>query len=393
LAKAAGAPQLATRVTAELMRFIHHHQEETQRNVVVLDPGMRLERRLDPTYINNCDALRKNHPEGASLVTNRWSGSFLDLVGFSGSYFGFAPVQDPKHAAALSALKLGLFGVEAEMAYYIRQPGHGGAPSMLDAGVKKHGVKRLPNGEINQLLGLSGSYIVRYVIERPLSVHLLGIAAEAAGSACASHPEATGIAVLAAASSLPGQLCALCGGGCCTRGDKHAYLNAPTLRLFMDAHPHLSADEVMAAYLDRVATRTQSGSCINHTRQGCCLRREMRSDTCNRFACESLARLQAAQREAQPVQMILVVRRKQDQWRRTDPGLDNAINGGAVLCEAGTRRIRKGMQGQACAIDHALSNGHSKTLQECTRPPILVEHRAAARAGVEPCQIKYRWAR
>lgn len=170
LASAAGAPQLATRVTAELMRFIHHHPEKAGRSVVVLDPGMRLERRLDPTYINDCDALRKNHPQGASLVTNRWSGSFLDLVGFSGSYFGFAPVQDPKHAAALSVLKLGLFGVEAEMAYYIRQPGHGGAPSMLDAGVKKHGVKRLPNGEINPLLGLSGSYIVRYVIERPLNL-------------------------------------------------------------------------------------------------------------------------------------------------------------------------------------------------------------------------------
>ena len=170
--------------------------------------------------------------------------------------------------------------------------------------------------------------------------HLLGIAAEAAGSTCASHPEAAGIAAPAAASSLPGQLCALCGGGCCTRGGEHAYLGAPTLRRFMDAHPDLSTEEVVAAYLDRVALKTQSGSCINHTRQGCSLPREMRSDTCNRFACESLARLQAAQREEYPVQVVLVVRRKQDQWRRTDPGLDNAVNGAAVLCEAGTRRMR-----------------------------------------------------
>jgi len=138
--------------------------------------------------------------------------------------------------------------------------------------------------------------------------------------------------------SLPGRLCALCGGGCCTRGADHAYLGAPTLRRFMDAHPDLSTEAVVAAYLDRVTDKTQVGSCINHTRTGCSLPREMRSDTCNDYACASLAEVQGAPRE----QVVLVVRRKQDQWRRDRADLDNAVNGAAVLSEAGMRRMRIG---------------------------------------------------
>ena len=168
--------------------------------------------------------------------------------------------------------------------------------------------------------------------------HLLRVLAAIADTP-AETPAAADDAAATAPSSLPGQLCALCGGGCCTRGGDHAYLSVPTLRRFMAAQPQLSNDEVLAAYLDRVAPSTEHGSCINHTRQGCSLPRDMRSDTCNRYACESLARLQAAQRDEAPVQVVLVVRRKQDQWHRATPGLDNAVNGGAVLFESGTRRF------------------------------------------------------
>lgn len=174
--------------------------------------------------------------------------------------------------------------------------------------------------------------------------HLLKIAGEAAAAAPTGPTGPSGpdigadSATPAVASSLPGRLCALCGGGCCTRGGEHAYLSAPTLRRFMDAHPGLSTDQVVAAYLDRVAVKTQSGSCINHTRDGCSLPRAMRSDICNSYACESLTRLQAAHHE-HPVQVVLIVRRRQDQWRRADPGLDNAFTGGAVLRESGTLRV------------------------------------------------------
>lgn len=167
--------------------------------------------------------------------------------------------------------------------------------------------------------------------------HLLQIVDEARGLEPAvpngAEPAAT------AASTLPGQLCALCGGGCCTRGGDKAYLGAAAMRRFMDARPELSPDQVVAAYLGRVAARTQAGSCINHTAQGCSLPTDMRSDTCNRFSCESLARLQAAQRGTEPVHAVLVVRRKQDHWHRNEPGVDNAVNAHAVLGETGTRRF------------------------------------------------------
>lgn len=175
--------------------------------------------------------------------------------------------------------------------------------------------------------------------------HLMAIAAEAAAMAPASVPHAdddTGAAAAAAGSTLPGRLCALCGGGCCTRGGDQAYLNAPTLRRFMDVQPQLSPDEVVAAYLERAAAAPMAGSCVNHTRAGCSLPRSMRSDVCNRFACPPLARVLAAQRAGQPVPVVLVVQRAQDHWRRGDPALANGVTGAAVLRESGVRRMAPG---------------------------------------------------
>ncbi len=144
-------------------------------------------------------------------------------------------------------------------------------------------------------------------------------------------------------SSMPGRLCALCGGGCCTRGTEHAYLSAATVRRFMDSQPQLSPEQVIAAYLDRLTSVTQAGSCINHTRAGCSLPREMRSDICNRYACASLAKLQVAHGGvAGTVHPVLVVRRKLDQWHRDDCGLDNAVNGTALLRETGVRHMPRG---------------------------------------------------
>ena len=157
---------------------------------------------------------------------------------------------------------------------------------------------------------------------------------------------APGATSAACASTMPGQLCALCRGGCCTKGGDQAYLSSATMRRFMDANPACSPTEVADAYLARVPVSTQAGSCINHTREGCSLPREMRSDICNRFSCPSLARVQAAQR-AGMVQAVLIVRRKQDHWNRAEPELDNAITARAVLLESGLRRIGRIFAAQA----------------------------------------------
>jgi hypothetical protein len=169
-------------------------------------------------------------------------------------------------------------------------------------------------------------------------VHLLQIVAEVRCIDTVTLPAASVPAAPATTSSMTGRLCALCGGGGCTRGGDKAYLSAETMRRFVDSQPALSAGEVVAAYLDRVADQTQAGSCINHTGRGCSLPKEMRSAICNRFSCKSLARLQAAQRAQEPVHAVLIVRRKQDHWDRAEPGLDNAVNAYALLRESGRQQ-------------------------------------------------------
>ncbi|TFW14838.1 hypothetical protein [Duganella callida] len=155
------------------------------------------------------------------------------------------------------------------------------------------------------------------------------------------QPPATGpVAAAVQASTLPGRLCGFCGGGCCTKGGEQAYLTAAGMRRLMAERPYLSADAVVDAYLAHVPDSPMAGSCINHTRQGCSLPRDMRSDICNRYACDSLQQLQAALSESAPVQTVLVVRRKQDHWHRAELRVDNAINGRAILREDGTRTVR-----------------------------------------------------
>jgi hypothetical protein len=131
--------------------------------------------------------------------------------------------------------------------------------------------------------------------------HLQQAALEASRMASVPAPQMPEwIAAPAGASTLPGRLCGQCDGGCCTRGGDDAYLAAPTLRRFMDAHPAAGVDDVVAAYLAHVPAQAREGSCINHTGAGCNLPRALRSETCNVFACAALGSLLAAQRAAPP---------------------------------------------------------------------------------------------
>lgn len=139
-------------------------------------------------------------------------------------------------------------------------------------------------------------------------------------------------------SRLPGHLCAACKGGCCTHGGDTAYLTVATLRRFMATHPALNPDDVLSAYLDRVRSRTQAGSCINHTDRGCSLPSEMRSDTCNRYLCSAQKTLHGRLDEADPPVGVLVIQRRQNHWDKHKPGVDNAIVGGATLTEDGVSR-------------------------------------------------------
>lgn len=167
--------------------------------------------------------------------------------------------------------------------------------------------------------------------------HLLRIIEEARGMQAGAAPMAA--VAESGGAGMAGQLCGFCGGGCCTMGGEQAYLSPATMRRYMDAHPGCPDEEVLAAYLGHVAPRTRIGSCINQTGAGCSLPRELRSDICNRFSCEPLARLDAAERAAQPVQAVLIVRRKQDHWRCANPHVDNGLNACAVMDASGLRRM------------------------------------------------------
>lgn len=133
-----------------------------------------------------------------------------------------------------------------------------------------------------------------------------------------------------------GSLCGVCRGGCCTQGGDTAYLGGKTLLRFMQQHPQLGADAVLAQYLARLPAVTMAGSCIHHTAQGCSLPRDMRSDTCNDFRCGPLALLQAP---GQPVDAVVVVQRRQSLWRIADPALDNRITAATLLSADGAQAL------------------------------------------------------
>ena len=141
------------------------------------------------------------------------------------------------------------------------------------------------------------------------------------------------------ASALRGQLCAACGGGCCAEGGDTAYLTVPLMRRCMASNPDMRPRDVLAAYLDRLRTRTEGGSCINHAAGGCSLPREMRSDTCNRFLCPPLHQLRAWQDGPQPPQAVVVVLRRQNQWDQHREGRPNDIVGTALVTAAGVLRL------------------------------------------------------
>jgi hypothetical protein len=144
----------------------------------------------------------------------------------------------------------------------------------------------------------------------------------------------------ASASTLPGRLCGLCRGGCCTRGGDHAYLTPGTLRAYMRRHPGLSDAEVVARYLASLPPASQAGSCINHTPAGCALPRDMRSATCNAYACPALVRLLDAQRGGPAPRGVLVVQRRKDTGTHAGKDVDDRMVGLASLTEEGARRFR-----------------------------------------------------
>jgi len=133
------------------------------------------------------------------------------------------------------------------------------------------------------------------------------------------------------------QLCGVCAGGCCPLGAEHAFINAEAVLRYLDGQPQASPVQVLQAYLEHLPPLSQKGGCVNQTAQGCSLPRAMRGETCNRYLCAALTGLQQAEQGEAPPQAVLIVQRRQNQWQRERPELDNRISAVLLLTADGVQ--------------------------------------------------------
>jgi hypothetical protein len=132
------------------------------------------------------------------------------------------------------------------------------------------------------------------------------------------------------------QLCGVCAGGCCPVGSNHAFVTADTIRRAQSKGTVRTAAELEKLYLSYLPQESQEGGCIYLQAHGCALPREWRSDTCNTYVCDSFRAVQAAEQESQfgaqlPLQVVIVVQRRQNQWPCNKPALDNGMTELAVV--------------------------------------------------------------
>lgn len=106
---------------------------------------------------------------------------------------------------------------------------------------------------------------------------------------------------------LAGALCGFCGGRCCRYGaGSHAFITTELLRRWLASHPGQTAADAAAAYLALLPRQHVARSCPHHGRQGCTLPAAMRSDICNRYACDTLRGLQDA---GEPAAVVVAMQR------------------------------------------------------------------------------------
>lgn len=128
------------------------------------------------------------------------------------------------------------------------------------------------------------------------------------------------------------KLCSMCKGGCCAAGKEHAYLSVFTMRRLMDTNPNLSAEDILNLYLSNISSETIKNACINQTKTGCALPRELRSDNCNGFYCEALKLYQ--QKMAGTIEInVLAVQRSNTLFNRFNDNQRNEIVKIALVSE------------------------------------------------------------
>ena len=126
---------------------------------------------------------------------------------------------------------------------------------------------------------------------RALAAHLEEVVADVAFTAIDDRPDRA-----KATQSSPDFLgaCAACRGHCCQKGGNDAYLDFESVGLAWGRFPHLSKEQLVAAYLGAVPAQSFADSCIFHAEHGCNLPETMRSPVCGAYLCGPLLRLETS---------------------------------------------------------------------------------------------------
>lgn len=128
-------------------------------------------------------------------------------------------------------------------------------------------------------------------------------------------------------------ICAICKGGCCTSGKDHAYLSMHTIKRFMNEHPELVASQIVDLYLSYLVPESIENSCINHTATGCALPRELRSDICNGYYCDSLTSYQNNVDNGEVLSAVLLIQRASTTRDHFDPNMKNPVTHVELILE------------------------------------------------------------
>ena len=124
---------------------------------------------------------------------------------------------------------------------------------------------------------------------------------------------------------LEARTCAVCRGVCCATGGKDAYIKKETILRYMHRHPDQKPKQVLAAYMDCLGKKIFIDSCVYHTDIGCSLPRDMRSDTCNEFLCDTLIELDRLLNNPPAPKGVYLIQYAKENWREEKLDADDIM--------------------------------------------------------------------
>lgn len=117
----------------------------------------------------------------------------------------------------------------------------------------------------------------------------------------------------------------MCKGSCCDEGEQHAFLSVFTMRNYMDKHPTVSVEDVLKLYMSYIGEERVENSCVNKSKTGCVLPRELRSDVCNAYYCDPIKGYLANIDNENKVLQVFVVQRAYSKKTRFENDADRTV--------------------------------------------------------------------